>query len=156
MDCSQSLFLRKISRRDRTLCVTGSHLGWVSKLLRGWGAVWEEARTIVPVPEFWRSSKMAACNAKPIATVFSNHLDVVEFCRYFWSLVEPIFVQRDLRGRKVASSCIYIYWKCPGENARISETLNLKIFWGSMSQIPLGWVTFGATIFVPTCMRKVY
>ena len=35
------------SSRSSTLRY-GSHLGWVSKLLRGRGAVWEEARKIVP------------------------------------------------------------------------------------------------------------
>ena len=45
--------------------------------------------------------------------------DIVEFCRYFWSLVKPIFAQRDLRSRKVAFSCVLIYWKCPEENAGI-------------------------------------
>ena len=39
---------------------------------------------------------------------------------------------------------------------RISETLNLKIFCGSMPPDPQGWVVFGATTFLPTCVRKVY
>ena len=51
---------------------------------------------------------MAAHNAKRIATGFSNHPNIVEFCRYFWSLVKPIFAQRDLRSRKVAFSCVLI------------------------------------------------
>ena len=33
-------------RRDRVLCIMGCHLAWVSKVLRGRGAVWEEVRKI--------------------------------------------------------------------------------------------------------------
>ena len=43
LDCSQSSIFPS-DHRDRALCVTGCHLAWVSKLLRGRGAVWEEAR----------------------------------------------------------------------------------------------------------------
>ena len=38
------LFFPYEDRRDRALYVKGSHLAWVSRLLRGRGAVWEEAR----------------------------------------------------------------------------------------------------------------
>ena len=45
IDCSQFPIFAW-DRRDRALCVKGSNLGWVSKSLRGWGVVWEEAKEI--------------------------------------------------------------------------------------------------------------
>ena len=61
LDCSQS-FIFPQDHRDRALCVTGCHLAWVSKLLRGRGRFgrkrekWRDCNNIIAarVQEVWQ------------------------------------------------------------------------------------------------------
>ena len=55
--------------------------------------------------------------------------------------------ENDLKQLTTAFSFLLIYWKCYVENAgnAISETLNLKFFWGSK----LAWGAFGIRTLLP-------
>ena len=54
-------------------------------------------------------------------------------CPLVTSLMAPLFYPF-CRKQSVPLPIVFIYWKCPAENERdgISETLNLRRFWGSM------------------------
>ena len=110
-------------------------------------------------------SKYDTCHYRlftvPITKGFSNHPDIVEFCMQVFFIIG----QANLcpkRSQEQESSIflrINLLKTSRGKRwNRISETLNIKIFRGNMPPDPtiLGWVAFGATTFLPTCVRKIY